>query len=474
MAFFPVFLRTNGYQALVVGAGEVALRKIRLLHQFGFAVVVVAPDVHAEISQLLADSQHVIAQRPVAESDLDNPHLQLVIAATADLQVNEQVSQWAKAKHLLVNVVDQPHLCTYITPAIVDRSPLVIAISSGGESPVLARRLRAKIEAFIPAAYGRLAQLFSDFRQVVKQQIPNMQQRRLFWDDVIDGPISEAMINGQDAQAQQALQHLLDSVQADGKSQTQGEVYLVGAGPGDPDLLTFRALRLMQRADVVLYDRLVPSVLLDLCRRDADRIYVGKARNLHSVPQEKINETLVSLALEGKKVCRLKGGDPFIFGRGGEEIQELMTAQVPFQVVPAVTAASGCSAYAGIPLTHRDYAQSVSFVTGHLSATTQATDWSKYVIAQHTLVIYMGKPGIEATCLGLINAGMSPEMPAAMISKGTQPEQIVIQAPIKDFAEKVRHADLPTPTLVIIGEVVKLREHLAWYKPQHMHNTIGD
>jgi len=456
MSYFPIFLKTHNSVALVVGAGEIALRKIRLLKQSGFGVKVVAPLVDLAILDLL-DEHDQVYYRPVESRDLRQ--VKLVIAATADLAVNKQVSIWAQRLNVPVNVVDQPELCSYITPAIVDRSPLVIAISSGGESPVLARQMRAKLEAFIPAGYGVLAQLLSRFRQQVKTAFPSIQARRLFWEDVLESQVAEACMQGRVADASDMLQAAIEAPE-----QQTGEVYVVGAGPGDPDLLTFRALRLMQKADVVLYDRLVAPALLDLCRRDAERLYVGKARAHHAVPQDQINATLVKLAQEGKKVCRLKGGDPFIFGRGGEEIAELMAAQIPFQVVPAVTAAAGCAAYAGIPLTHRDYAQSVSFVTGHLSASSPQVNWADFVKPFHTLVIYMGKPGLGVTTQALIDGGMSPSMPVALVSKGTLPEQQVVVADLASIAHIVEGLELPSPTLVIIGEVVTLRSQLNWFK----------
>ncbi|HCK92228.1 MAG TPA: uroporphyrinogen-III C-methyltransferase [Gammaproteobacteria bacterium] len=460
MSFFPIFLKTKGQTALVVGAGEIALRKIRLLKNAGFRIKVVALDIDPAIPELLNEHDEV-HNRAVIQNDTQG--VQLVIAATENMDVNKDIYSWATDLNIPVNVVDQPELCTYITPAIVDRSPLVIAISSGGESPVLARQMRAKLEAFIPAGYGLLAGLLSQFRQKVKKTFPSIQTRRLFWEDVLESPVTEACLHGQDALAEKLLEEQIDAHSKEAHK-PKGEVYVVGAGPGDPDLLTFRALRLMQKADVVLYDRLVSPALLELCRRDAERLYVGKARAHHAVPQDQINAKLVELAKQGKKVCRLKGGDPFIFGRGGEEIAELMAADIPFQVVPAVTAAAGCAAYAGIPLTHRDYAQSVSFVTGHLSEKSLPVEWARYVKPFHTLVIYMGKPKLRYTLESLVSAGMSPDMPIALVSKGTMPDQKVLEATVSTMADMVENTELEAPTLVIIGEVVKLRSSLNWFK----------
>jgi uroporphyrinogen-III C-methyltransferase (EC 2.1.1.107)/precorrin-2 dehydrogenase (EC 1.3.1.76) len=374
MDYLPLFHKLQGGRVLVVGGGEIALRKARLLADAGAALRVVAPDVDGQLAALAREGGGEVLVRGYQAADLVG--CRLVIAATDDPGLNAQVSADAQALSLPVNVVDAPALCTVIFPAIVDRSPLVIAVSSGGDAPVLARLIRAKLEAWIPSAYGELAGLAARFRHKVKSLYPDVNQRRGFWETVFQGPIAERQLAGQGAEAERLLQAMVDGAPV----QQGGEVYLVGAGPGDPDLLTFRALRLMQQADVVLYDRLVAPAIIEMCRRDAERIYVGKRRADHAVPQDQINRLLVDLAQQGKRVLRLKGGDPFIFGRGGEEIEELAEHGIPFQVVPGITAASGCSAYGGIPLTHRDYAQSVRFVTGHLKvapATCRGMTWSR-------------------------------------------------------------------------------------------------
>ncbi len=319
------------------------MRKSRLLADAGALLRVVAPEIETQLAELVAASGGECLLRGYAETDLDG--CGLIIAATDDETLNAQVSTDAHRRCVPVNVVDAPALCSVIFPAIVDRSPLIIAVSSGGDAPVLARLIRAKIETWIPSTYGQLAGLAARFRNQVKNLFPDVQQRRGFWEDVFQGPIADRQLAGQGAEAERLLQ-----AKVDGEPMvTTGEVYLVGAGPGDPDLLTFRALRLMQQADVVLYDRLVAPAILELCRRDAERVYVGKRRSEHAVPQDQINQQLVDLAKAGKRVVRLKGGDPFIFGRGGEEIEELAAHGIPFQVVPGITAASGCAAYAGIP-----------------------------------------------------------------------------------------------------------------------------
>ncbi len=399
MDFLPLFHNLRGRRVLVVGGGEIALRKARLLAEAGATLRVVAPRIEPGLRSLVEQGGGELILRGYREADLYG--CVLVIAATDDDQLNARVSGDAYARNLPVNVVDAPELCSVIFPAIVDRSPLMVAVSSGGDAPVLTRLMRARLETLIPSAYGRLAGLAQKFRGAVKQRFADVQQRRVFWEEVFQGPVAEQVLAGRDAEAERLLADKL----AGSRERELGEVYLVGAGPGDPDLLTFRALRLMQQADVVLYDRLVAPAIVDMCRRDAERIYVGKRRSEHALPQEQINQQLVVLAKQGKRVLRLKGGDPFIFGRGGEEIEELAAEGIPFQVVPGITAASGCSAYAGIPLTHRDYAQSVRFVTGHLKDNSCNLPWGDLVAPGQTLVFYMGLVGLPVICEQLIRHG---------------------------------------------------------------------
>jgi len=458
MDFLPLFHNLQDCRVLVVGGGEIALRKSRLLREAGAVLRVVAPEIEAELAQMVSASGGELHARPYVVSDLDG--CVLVIAATDDQPLNAQVSADAKARYLPVNVVDSPALCSVIFPAIVDRSPLLIAVSSGGDAPVLARLMRAKLETWIPSTYGQLAGLAKRFRSQVKARFANVQQRRVFWEEVFQGPISERVLAGQAVQAEELMQAKLQGA----APKALGEVYLVGAGPGDPDLLTFRALRLMQQADVVLYDRLVAPAIIDLCRRDAERIYVGKQRAEHSLPQDQINQQLVSLALQGKRVLRLKGGDPFIFGRGGEEIEELAAHGIPFQVVPGITAASGCAAYAGIPLTHRDYAQSVRFVTGHLKDGSCDLPWDALTAPGQTLVFYMGLVGLPLICQELIRHGRASDTPAALIEQGTTANQRVFTGTLASLSNLVTQHDVHAPTLVIVGEVVKLREKLAWFE----------
>ena len=460
MDFLPLFHILRGRRALLVGGGDVALRKARLLSDAGAVLRVVAPEVHSELRELVEQGQGELLLRPYASGDLQD--CVLAIAATDDEPLNAQVSRDANERGVPVNVVDAPALCSVIFPAIVDRSPLVVAVSSGGDAPVLARLLRAKLETWIPATYGQLAGLASRFRERVKQRLPDLQQRRKFWEEVFQGPVAERMLSGQPNEAERLLADKLDSPQPE----SRGEVYLVGAGPGDPDLLTFRALRLMQQADVVLYDRLVAPAILELCRRDADRLYVGKRRADHAVPQDEINRQLVELALQGKRVLRLKGGDPFIFGRGGEEIDELAANGIPFQVVPGITAASGCAAYAGIPLTHRDYAQSVRFVTGHLKDGSTDLPWGDLVAPGQTLVFYMGLVGLPVICEQLVRHGRSADTPAALVQQGTTMHQRVFTGTLGNLPALVAEHEVHAPTLVIVGEVVQLRDKLAWFEGQ--------
>ncbi|WP_087500033.1 siroheme synthase CysG [Pseudomonas sp. SID14000] len=458
MDYLPLFHKLQGGRVLVVGGGEIALRKARLLADAGAALRVVAPDVDGQLAALAREGGGEVLVRGYQAADLVG--CRLVIAATDDPGLNAQVSADAQALSLPVNVVDAPALCTVIFPAIVDRSPLVVAVSSGGDAPVLARLIRAKLEAWIPSAYGELAGLAARFRDKVKALYPDVNQRRGFWETVFQGPIAERQLAGQGAEAERLLQAMVDGAPV----QQGGEVYLVGAGPGDPDLLTFRALRLMQQADVVLYDRLVAPAIIEMCRRDAERIYVGKRRADHAVPQDQINRLLVDLARQGKRVLRLKGGDPFIFGRGGEEIEELAEHGIPFQVVPGITAASGCSAYGGIPLTHRDYAQSVRFVTGHLKDGTSNLPWNDLVAPAQTLVFYMGLVGLPTICAELIRHGRAASTPAALVQQGTTRNQRVFTGTLADLPDLVAQHEVHAPTLVIVGEVVQLRDKLAWFE----------
>ncbi len=456
MDIFPISLKLQQQPCLIVGGGHIAYRKAVLLHKAGAVIHVIAPDIDANLLQLVEESQgqYIQALYP-AQIQLND--YRLVIAATDDYAVNTQVFEDCEALKILVNSVDDPPHCRFMVPAIVDRSPLVISVASNGTSPVLSRQIRTQLETSIPHGMGKLAEFSGKWRAAVKAKISNPDERRVFWEDLYASPLKEQVFHDNLVEADRLIEQAL----AEWKT-PKGEVYLVGAGPGDPELLTLKALRLMQQADVVIYDRLVSPAIMELCRRVATKIYVGKARSNHAVPQEGINALLVEYASKGQRVCRLKGGDPFIFGRGGEEIQELFAAGVPFQVVPGITAASGCSAYAGIPLTHRDYAQSVRFLTGHLKEGSPELPWDELVYQNQTLVLYMGLVGLEKICEKLIEHGQRPDMPVALISKGTTPEQKVVVGTLANIASKVEENHIQAPTLTIIGDVVSLREQLQW------------
>lgn len=460
MQYLPLFFDLRNKRCLLVGGGAIALRKARLLFAAGAVLEVVAPAIDADLLALVKKSGGKCKVGNYQRENLDG--ISVVIAATDDITINRLVSEHAHSINMPVNVVDQPDLCSVILPAIIDRSPLVIAVSSGGASPVLARLVRAKIESTIPAAYGRLAGLVGKFRTLVHEKYTTVDTRRDFWEETLQGPLAEMVFAGKDQVAEEMLAKLLDSELPPPPS---GEVYLVGAGPGDPDLLTFKALRLMQKADVVLYDRLVADEIVELTRRDALRIYVGKSRADHAVPQQEINQLLVDLAQQGKKVVRLKGGDPFIFGRGGEEIQLLAEHRIPFQVVPGITAASGCAAYAGIPLTHRDYAHSVRFVTGHFKEGTGELPWSELMTKGETLVFYMGLIGLPKICQQLIIHGRDPSTPIALIQQGTTRQQQVIVSDLENMPNELERHTVHAPTLLIVGDVVRLHATLNWFNP---------
>ena len=434
-----------------------ATRKARLLLRAGSNVTVVAPQISAELEQLLADHGGVWQQSRYQETDLHGK--KLVVAATPERATNEQIYRHAMALSLPVNVVDAPELCSFIFPSIIDRDPLLIAITSSGKSPVLTRILRRKIEAMVPAAYGRLAEFAGRFRQLVKEHIVQDTPRRLFWEQAMDGTLAEQVLAGREQQAEAQLRERLQ----DTRALHGGEVYLIGAGPGDPDLMTFKAARLLQSADVVLYDRLVSPVIVDMARRDAQRIYVGKKRADHTVAQTDINQLLLELAQQGKRVVRLKGGDPFIFGRGGEEIELLAKHRIPFQVVPGITAANGAACYAGIPLTHRDYAQSVRFVAGYLKGDKVEHDWSVFQSTTETLVFYMGLVGLPVICEQLQAHGRSPDTPVALVEHGTLLKQRVLLGTLATMAEVVEREKPTAPTLIIVGDVVRLHEDLSWF-----------
>ncbi len=475
MDYFPIFLRLSGQPVTVIGGGEVAARKASLLLRAGAKITIVAPSLCSSLAESVArsDMQHVAEEfRP---DHLNNARL--VIAATNSHEVNAWVSRQAEMRNIPVNVVDDRKLSRFIMPAIVDRSPVIVAIGSSGDAPVLTRRLREKIEALLPSGLSKLAKLSGELRGKVKQQVNNPDARRRFWERFFDGDIAADVLAGREQQARHSIDAAIESaidqqsLHSDKNTAAQGEVSLVGAGPGDPGLLTLRGLRVMQNADVVVYDRLVSPEVLDLVRRDAERIYVGKAAGKAYVSQQDINQLLVDLAKQGKRVCRLKGGDPFVFGRGGEELELLVKHKVRFEVVPGITAAAGCAAYAGIPLTHRDHAQLLTFATGHIkhedagseAASMLPMDWSALTREHQTAVFYMGLNGLADIVRELQAHGAPASRAAAVIEQGTRANQRVIVATLATLVDEVRNAKVQSPALLIVGEVVRLHTQLQWF-----------
>ncbi len=446
---------------LLIGGGEVAERKLDLLLKANAKITVVSPEFTDYIKELISSNQNITTIIDDYKKEHMENSFSFVIAATNNESLNEDIAMQANKQGILVNVVDKPNICDFIFPSILERGPITVAVSTGGSSPVLARMLRTKLETMIPGAYGRLAKIVSENRIPVRKKLINSQSNRIFWEEMLNGKFLELVLSGQDNAAVKYLNEEIDRFDEEKKG--EGEVYLVGAGPGDPDLLTFRALRLMQQADIALYDRLVHPSIIDLIRRDAQKIYVGKQRDNHAVRQEEINDLLVKYAKEGKRVLRLKGGDPFIFGRGGEEIDTLVDHNVSFQVVPGITSASGCSAYSGIPLTHRDHAQSCIFVTGHLKKGKLDLNWKKLIQPNQTIVFYMGLVSIDIICEQLVANGLDSKTPCALIQQGTTPNQKVFTSILEDMSELVKKEKPSAPTIFIIGNVVNLRDKLNWY-----------
>lgn len=458
----PVFLNVKGRRILVIGGGTAAARKAELASRAGASVTVLAPTLDEDLLRLVRERGVEHRSGPPTAADLEG--CLLAFAASDDQDMNGRVRTLAAETGVLVNVVDRPDLCDFTMPAILDREGFVVAISSGGDAPLLSRMLKARFETIVPWAYGRLARFAGSWRDRVKQRLPDFDGRRRFWEDIFESTVAELVFAGREADAEREMRSRLDAAARAADAPKRGEVYLVGAGPGDPDLLTFRALRLMQRAEVVLYDRLIGEGILNLVRRDAERIYVGKAPNNHTLPQEEISALMVRLARDGKRVLRLKGGDPFIFGRGGEEIEALAEHDIPFQVVPGVTAASGCASYAGIPLTHRDHAHACVFVTGHGTDDTVSLNWQSLIQPMQTVVVYMGLASLAEIVAGFIAHGGDPGTPAAIVEKGTRPEQRVVVATVGELPERAAAERIGQPALIVIGSVVTLRHELAWYE----------
>jgi uroporphyrin-III C-methyltransferase/precorrin-2 dehydrogenase/sirohydrochlorin ferrochelatase len=454
--FLPVFLDVRARRAVVVGGGAVALRKAELLVRCGARVTLVAPHLAADFAPLIATAQ--VEHRAAHFSPAALEGAVVVIAATDQPSINAAVAEAARARNIPVNVVDDLGESTFIVPAIVDRDPVIVAVGTSGNAPVLARYVRERIEALLPPRLGALAALAGRWRRRVARTLRSVLERRRFWERVFAGPVATQVFAAHEAQAELELRRELKRATT-ARATGIGEVYIVGAGPGDPDLLTLKAARLLQQADVVLYDRLISGAVLDRARRDAERIYVGKEAGLHRVTQEQTQQLMIELALRGKRVCRLKGGDPFVFGRGGEELQALIARHIPVTVVPGITAALGAAAYAGIPLTHRDHAHSVTFATGHARDGGAPPDWPELARPGQTVVFYMGLTQLPTIVAELTASGASPHLPAAVIEQATLPEQRVIAGTLENLAERVAAAAVRSPALLIVGEVVAL--HVA-------------
>ena len=461
MKYFPFFLQLDQLPCLIVGGGSVAERKLDLLIKAKADITVISLGFSDYILDLAKTHNIRCIKQEYSNKILEENKYNFVISATNDVSLNERVAKDCKKYNIIVNVVDQPEICDFIFPSILERGDITVAVSTGGASPVLARVLRTKLETMVPGSYGKLAEIVSANRIKVREKMKKFSSNKIFWEKMLNGKFLELVLSGKTDEAKSFLDEQIDNFDED--IANQGEVYLVGAGPGDPDLLTFKALRLMQQADIALYDRLVHPSIVDLIRRDATKIYVGKERDNHVVRQEEINELLVKYAKEGKKVLRLKGGDPFIFGRGGEEIETLADEKIAFQVVPGITSASGCSTYSGIPLTHRDYAQSCIFVTGHLKKGKLELDWEKLIQENQTIVFYMGLVSIDIICEELIKHGLSELTPCALIQQGTTNTQKEYISILKDMPTVVKTKKPKAPTIFIIGGVVTLRDKLKWY-----------
>jgi uroporphyrin-III C-methyltransferase/precorrin-2 dehydrogenase/sirohydrochlorin ferrochelatase len=462
MKHLPVFLDITDQPVLVVGGAEMAARKVEVIIKAGARITIVADELCPMLEDLAEQGSVQFKARAFDDGDLEGAIL--VFVATEDEDLNSRVSALAQGAGIPVNVIDRIELCSFIMPAVIDRSPMLVAITSGGDAPIIARALKARLETVVPAGLGRLAEFAGACRDRVKDAIPEGSPRLRFWERFIHGPIAEYILAGQEEAAGNLFEETLALAEKGEDATAHGEVYLVGSGPGDPDLLTFRALRLMQQADVVLHDRLVTDEIMELVRRDAERVFVGKRRGDHAMPQEDISQLMIRLAKEGKRVLRLKSGDPFMFGRGGEEIDALSSQGIHFQIVPGVTAANGCASYAGIPLTHRDHAQSCIFVTGHAKDNNLDLDWPTLVRPSQTLVVYMGLDSLAMLTEKLIKHGADAKTPAAVIDNGTRPGQRVITAPLEDLARRAVEEELPGPSIIIVGSVVTLRERLSWFK----------
>jgi uroporphyrin-III C-methyltransferase / precorrin-2 dehydrogenase / sirohydrochlorin ferrochelatase len=453
MRSFPLFLKLEGRPVLLVGAGSAAAAKLRLLGSAGAYVSVVADAPSADLLIAVADTRAHLIEGAVAPSHLSGTDL--VFGATGNEADDRAVAELAHAAGKLVNIVDRPELSDFTMPAIVDRGEIVVAVSTHGASPVLAQRVRAAIESVLPPGLGRLAQFAQRFRSAIQARIADNGSRRRFWDQVLAGPIAAAVLAGDEKRATRDLIRAVN--RGEPKAET-GRVSLVGAGPGDPELLTLRAARALREADVIIYDKLVDQAVLEYARRDARRIFVGKSKGDHTLPQAGISALLIEEAKAGRHVVRLKGGDPFVFGRGGEELDALVAAGIRVEVVPGITAALGCAAYAGFPLTHRDHASSVVFVSGYSKDGLSDLDWPALANPRQTIVVYMGVSAAGEVAGKLIEAGLGASTPIAIVENGTRWDQRVVKGELGEAADLIHRHGVTGPALLVIGEVTRTAE----------------
>jgi len=461
MDYLPIFVNIKQQHCLIVGGGSVAARKADLFIKSGAIVTVIAPELKVEMKNHLTNGKIIwemgnFSSESVAK--LTPP--KYVISATDDEQVNQAVYQYCQQNNIPVNVADQTQYCDFILPAIVDRSPMTIAISTGGRSPILARLMKARLETMIPNGFSKLADLVGRYRQQVKDTIKSLDGRKAFWETMLAGAFIDKAVHGRFNEAETQLKKKIKEVAEKGQIEPDGEVYLIGAGPGDPDLMTFKALRLLQQADVIVYDRLVSPEIVEMARREAERIYVGKKDKWHKVEQQDIGQLIIDLAKQGKRVARLKGGDPYIFGRGAEEAEMLVKNNISFEVVPGITAAAGCSMYAGFPLTHRDYSQSVVLVAGHQKEGSKTIDYARLAQSGDTMVFYMGIKNAFNIQQGLLEHGIAANIPVAIIEKGTTIHQKDTICQLGNLVKTINSNDIESPALIIVGEVVSIRERL--------------
>ncbi len=464
MDYLPIFVNVKNQHCLIIGGGEVAARKADLFIKSGAIVTVISPKLKTEMKRHLSlgkitwHPQKFSTQEMTRLKNKNKP--KYVISATDETAVNQAVYHYCQTAEIPVNVADQTEYCDFILPAIIERSPITIAVSTGGRSPVLARLMKAKLEALIPAGFGRLADILGRYRNQVKQTITGTEKRKVFWETLLQSSFVDKATQGRAEEAEKILQEQIAKIAKTGQALPTGEVYLIGAGPGDPDLMTFKGLRLLQQADVVLYDRLVAPEIVEMARREAERIYVGKKDKHHAIPQKDISQLMVKLAKQGKRVARLKGGDPYIFGRGAEEAEILAKNNIVFEVVPGITAAAGCSAYAGFPLTHREFSQSVSLITGHQQEGESEIDYARLANNSDTMVFYMGIKNSAKIQTGLLQQGMSKSLPVAIIEKGTTPQQRTFITTLEKLTDTIEKNLIKPPAIFIIGNVVKIRERL--------------